>query len=76
MNELEALEQLTRLVETIEANNWEHLYRKVDDNLTFTSLTLRQQSEILRLKYEIEIIKRKTATLQNKISVIKTAINE
>lgn len=47
MNELEALEQLTKLIEIIELNNWEHLYRNIsayDD----------KENEIIELKLEVK----------------------
>lgn len=56
LTELDALAQLSELLVTIETNNWNGIYSKIENELPFTPRTWRMQEEIDKLKKDIDEI--------------------
>ena len=72
MTELDALEQLSELCEVIDNNNWEHLYSKVDSELT--SLAQRLAKENTKLNDEIKVLRELSKDTQQKYSEMKVKL--
>lgn len=74
MTELDALAQLSELMYTIENNNWNGVYDKVESTRTLTPLTLRQQKEIENLKKENHVLKELSKETENKYSQMRVKL--
>jgi regulator of replication initiation timing len=75
MNEIDALNQLTDLVQKIELNNWDGIYKKLENNLSFTPRTMRQQKEIETLKDEKRALEIENQTLRIKVGAVNNILN-